>query len=733
MGRRYVAGWYDYREASVCLRQEKNRKVDTFPFPYYFFAENSERSVKLLYEICSTVEKDGKYLRCFCNASSEKRREVATRCENEGIRTYELDVNPINRFLNDIDFEFGEPKILFYDFETDARRGWGSIPEHEVLFVSWASSDGTNGHWLSDGNEKHLLFEFLRVVRKHDLLVAWNGDAYDEIVLKERCLKHNLADKWSVIWQSTNFLDLMLLFKKYYQRDSEGLGIRTSFSLENISQAALGEGKKKGFTVGALNPAKAIVDAFKERPEELVEYGKRDVELMVKLNEKFGHIEFHRILSNLCGRFLSSFTLKAGFLNDAYVLRYGKNRGVRFPTKWGFFADEEEHDKIEGAYVMDPKPGLYHGVSDLDFKSLYPNIMRSLNLSPELKTKKTEGSSLAFNGVRFDTTRKGIFSEIAAELLDLREKYRSKAKQLEAEGHEGSIEHVRSKQMSDACKVLANAMYGILASPHLRFFDPECGEAITVTARSLIQHVISYSRKEGLEAVYSDTDSAFFLCGKEEAEEFAKKVATELDSLLEGRGARPGFIRMDLDSFYERIFFVSKKRYAGIKDTGKIDIKGLEFIRSDRCKLARDLQKRVIDYILLSENPTIEGAMRISDRWKKRLFERKIEVEEIIITKSISKSLSEYKVKLPHVRIAEEMMKNGLEVFEGMKIPYYVVGKKGTLLVKHSGEYNDDYDAAYYWENEVRPPTEAVIEAVFKMKMNDTDELPFKQKNRGKQ
>ena len=719
---RYVAGFYDYRDKCVTLKVEGTSEWVEVDFPHYFFVEG--RPSAELTDMFRLVEMDGKWCRCYVPAPNAERKDLIRKLEGYGIETYEGDVSPINRFMTDNDIEFGDPRILYFDLETDGSAGWDDLAGHRILVIGYHSSvTGKTGHIVAGrraSGEKACIQEFLRLVGEHDLLVAWNGDAYDEPVLKGRVERHGLGDTWSEHWRGVNFLDMMRLFKKYYARDDKGEGVRVSFALDNIAKTVLGRGKEKKPMLtrdGKINPVKAIVDAWQYKPGELAEYCERDVEIMVELEQKLGFVSFHKTLSNLCGRFLSSYTIWAGYLNDAFVLRWGRKNGTRFRTKFTYYDERLSVEQIEGAYVMEPATGMHDGVCDLDFASLYPNIIRTFNISPEVKatTKNSRTGPLAFNGVRFHPTVIGAFPQIVEETLRLRKKHKVRVAELEEQGKDGTLEHLRAKQMSDAYKLLGNTMYGIMASPMLRYYDPECGEAVTSSARACIQHVIARAGVWRLPVLYSDTDSCFLLCQRDQALDFAKEMGPELDRFVQERGGHPGFIRLDLDVVYNRIIFVTKKRYCGVKDTGKLDVKGLEFIRSDGCRYARDMQKRIIEYLLMVEIPTVGKVVELVDQFKKRVYRGKLALDDIVLAQSLGKKLDDYKVSPPHVRIAREMMAQGQEVYAGMKIPYFIVGsEKGQQVVAHAGTFIGQYDADFYWRKKIYPPTQAILEVVFK-------------------
>lgn len=741
----YTSGWYERKGDRVCLSYWSNdvRMIDEVSVDWYFYL--SKKGFRKLRELApEDVEElhtiqEGDFVKCYFTSDWNQRRALLSYCEANGIQTFEMDLNPLNRYLTDNDVQFErEPRILFYDLETDARAGFDHVEQHRILMVGFFSthfdSDGYSigdvqdydDEWALQEAEESVLRNFLGIALQHDLLVAWNGDAYDEQVLRARMKFHKIPT-WEL--RQINFLDQMLLFKKYYQRDASGSGIRTSFSLDNMAQTVLNKGKVKGLTTGVDSPAHAILDAWRYHPQKLIEYCLRDVQLMVEMEHKFNYIESQQVLSNLCGRFLSSWSLKSGYLNDAYVLRYAKRRDIHYPTKMGTFYDENpwaDAEKIEGAYVMEPETGIHNTVCDVDFASLYPNIIRTFNISPETrihkKTKKHTNTSMAVNGAVFDMSQEGIFPQIVTEAMRLRSQYKKEVVELEKREMDGSLEHTKATQLSNAYKVLANTMYGILASKFLRYYDPQCGEAVTKTARACIQLLIAKARASGIKALYSDTDSIFMGCGPKKAESFIYNSKKWMDDFVTETGGNPGYIRLDLDVVYERIVFIRKKGYFGLKSTGKVDVKGLEFVRSDGCKFGRDMQKRIVDYLLYVEKPNAKRAEGLVLAWKERLYGGSVGIDELKITQSLSKSVDEYKVSPPHVKVARQMLEDGDEVYLNMKIPYFlshtekVKGKGKQQIVKHIKHFDGSYDVDSYWDKKVYPMTEKILEIVFSKK-----------------
>ena len=722
----YTCGRYNYFDDTIDLyfwNKLGYRITEQIPFSYYFYISD-EDSLKLernghLMDRVLDCKRDGKYWKIYIESKWSVRKEVISDFQEFGIEPLEGDLTPLNRFLIDNKVKFSEhPRILFYDLETDARSGWDDLENHIILSVAYHGIKGKIQSIISTGEEPReaeygLLSRFLSVVAEHDLLVAWNGEKYDDVVLKAR------AKAWgfNVDWQQVNFLDLMQLFQKYYARDEKGSGVRISYSLDNISRTALGHGKLDTFHTDGKNPAEAIYQAWFKDRDRLVEYNRVDVERMVELDEKFKFIDAHKVLSHLCGRYLSNYCLMMGYLNDAFILKYAKERGIHFPTKYAFFDNENPfvREKIEGAFVMEPITGKHDEVCDLDFASLYPNVIRSFNISLEKKSNSSiAGNAVAANDVYFLNDEPGIFPELVTVAMSKRQEFKKEVARLESIGEEGGLDHRKAKQRSDAFKVLANSMYGILASTRLRYYDSECGEAVTKTARAIILLVIQEAKARGIEVLYSDTDSVFLKCLLIEAEKFSKEMVEVIDKWVESRGGNPGYIRLEVDAEYERIVFVTKKRYFGLKRSGVIDIKGLELVRSDGCRYARELQRRLIDFILFSEGVEQAIAIDMVMSAKQEVYDYTIEKDDLVITTSLTKPPESYKTKPPHVKVCEELLRKGREVFTGMKVPYIVVGRDKTRIkAVHVDEFDGKYDVNYYWKKKIYPPSKRILEKVF--------------------
>ena len=220
-----------------------------------------------------------------------------------------------------------------------------------------------------------------------------------------------------------------------------------------------------------------------------------------------------------------------------------------------------------------------------------------------------------------------------------------------------------------------------------------------------------------------NTDSVAFLMGNQsenQIKEFLKKLNSEL----------PGVMELELENFFKRGLWVTtrggvtgaKKKYALLDKKGKIKIRGFETVRRDWCKLARNVQNKVLNQILKDGNE--KKAIEFVKELIKNIKARKILKEDLMIRTQLKKPISEYKAISPHVIAARKMKEQKIPIEMGGLIEYYVAenknGKKNQLVrdrVKLPEEPGE-YDIGYYLRNQILPAVENIFQ-VFKININE--------------
>lgn len=429
--------------------------------------------------------------------------------------------------------------------------------------------------------------------------------------------------------------------------------------------------------------------------------------------------------------------------------------------------------------------GIARNVHVADFSSMYPSIMLSFNMSPEtkiasgLKGEMPPGTAVApRSGVWFRAAPPGILTKALRHLMAQRKKWQ----QLKASLPPGSEEWHAAARMEGAYKTTINSFYGIIGSPWSRFHDRDIAESTTTTGAWLIERVRAEAEQRGMFVVYIDTDSVFVLGA--EREQFKQFVDWCNESLFPEMLRQQGCgitsdVKLAYEKELERLILVSAKRYAGsfrhykgvtsctcdvVSDKtgktrpgrvsmatfrcedcgkewaannlppvrGKPEIKGLAYKRGDTTKLARELQAKAIDMLIGGlgvhdvGEPTevLEYYHALITSARDHVLNDPLSVEEVKLSKSVSKPLKEYITKAkkgggetlppPHIQVAKVLLERGTNVGEGSRVEYIVSdASMSPMRVLPAADYDGtNVDRYYVWE-QVYAPTQQLLEAAF--------------------
>lgn len=419
-----------------------------------------------------------------------------------------------------------------------------------------------------------------------------------------------------------------------------------SFSLENVAQTLLGEGKDISTPYQRMDEINRM---FAEDKPALARYNLKDCELVTRIFEKTELLKFLLERASVTGLPAD----RNGGSVAAFTHLY-----MPLMHRQGFVAPnlgDKPPQASPGGFVMDSRPGLYESVLVLDYKSLYPSIIRSFLIDPVgliegLKYPDDSDSVEGFRGARFSRTRHCLPS-IVARVSEGRE--------------EAKREH--NAPLSQALKIIMNAFYGVLGSSGCRFFDTRLASSITMRGHQIMRQTRELVEAQGYEVIYGDTDSTFVWLGSAHSQKDASRIGQALvqhvndwwrEHLLTAFGLQSA-LELQYETHFTRFLMPtirgaeegSKKRYAGlvVRSDGSEDMvyKGLETVRSDWSPLARRFQQELYqrifhrqphqDYIRDYVRRTLSG-----------------EFDELLIyRKRLRRRLDDYERNVPpHVRAA---------------------------------------------------------------------------------
>jgi DNA polymerase II len=714
--------------AYVCLfgRLENGESFLTVNYfrPYFFIKEKDLKIALKVenfeYEKCDYKtfdnEKVVKVVLDIPNDVVEIRKELS----EKRIKSYEADIRFVRRFLMDkniqgyidIDGDYeGTDEVDRYYKEPELKRGEGKVdlkvlsmdietsPKDQIYSISVVCGDYKKV--LIDSNKKlkkaisckseeDMLERFFILLQEldPDVITGWNLIDFDLKVIRKRCKKYEILFRFG----KDNGNSRLLIKKGFFESSSmKATGrqiidamdfLRRSFvklddyRLDTAAQHFVGEKKFVEFT----DKGNEIVEMFEKNQQKLVDYNLKDSQLVIDILDKSGILDLTIKRSSLTGLLLSEVSGSIASLDSIYLKKLRK-RG--FVARSVDYNDREE--RIKGGYVMEPKPGIYDNILVLDFKSLYPSLMRTFNIDPLSFGKK---GITAPNGANF-SKEVGIMPEIIKELFKVREDYRKKKDEI------GRY----------AVKILMNSFFGVMASPACRFYNLDLANGITSFAQFFVKKTAEELKKKGYEVIYSDTDSCFVVGGKD-AEKVGKKLEKDMnkfyDKYVKDEYGVKSYLELEYEKCYTKFLMPrlrgkeggAKKRYAGMVK-GKLEITGLEAVRGDWTPLAKKFQVELLVRVFKEENVKNFVSDFIS-KLKKGKFD-----DQLVYTKSIRKPLEEYtKITPPHIRAARKLKK-----FEGRKIKYVLTdkGPEPVDLVKGKLDYK------HYLDKQVKPIAESIL------------------------
>jgi DNA polymerase elongation subunit (family B) len=575
-----------------------------------------------------------------------KKAKATKRYDKEDPNLYEKDVDPKTRILIDLYKESDEvPKthnMVFLDIENVMFNPLTSemIRTAPTSITSIALYDNNSKTYiclildtsgkLNEINdpgkiilpfktEKELLAKFLDVWEVLDptIVTGWNSDFFDmpyiyyrirkvlgqDEVLRLspiRKIKENLQ-LGEIEIGGINHLDYMNLFKKYV--------------VKNEPSYALNEIGLKYVKLGKIIYEGNLDKLFDTDVNKFIEYNIRDVEIIVKIEEKLQFITLTILICHLCHVNYEQIYYST-VLNDGAILTYLKRKGIVSPNKptttnkkikevdigdivksgkyvegelisideqtktgaiqlksgvvkyFPIFSIRRKED-YAGGYIKEPVPGLYEWVIDLDFTSLYPSIIRSLNIGIEtllgrivntgkydnnwtlrdikamdpnteviferitngkeiyqstvaiskiVQLVEEENLLISASGAIFRTDRSSVVCEVLTDWFLKRKEYNKLKKQYGAEGNKDLESFYDRRQ--HAFKIKLNDVYGCYAINGWRYTDGHkfISSGITLTGQRVTQESIRFvnawiNNILGTDlhdyVVTSDTDSLF--------------------------------------------------------------------------------------------------------------------------------------------------------------------------------------------------------------------------------
>lgn len=618
-----------------------------------------------------------------------------------------------------LDIETSYTEHILYSIAVSIRADSGNSESHgnveKIFMVNEAGRDLVEldqaqlEFWP---DEKSLLEAFLHwfASQDPDVVIGWSVVGFDLSFLQQRCDHYKIPftlgrDQQVVSWrtatQSGNkqfalvpgrvVLDgIELLRTATYQFES--------FSLENVSRELLGRGKLV-HDVDAR--AAEIQTMFRDDKYQLARYNLEDCNLV---HDVFAHtnlLEFALERSRLTGLDVDRAGGSVAAFDFLYLPKLHR-QGYVAPV-----VPEDARGGAPGGFVLNSLPGIYSNVIVLDFKSLYPSIIRTFNVDPlALVASQEEANPIpGYKNAYFSRSRV-ILPDIIAALWTARDK--AKRQQLSA--------------MSQAIKIIMNSFYGVLGTPGCRFFDDRLVSSITLRGHEILQTTRDLIEAQGYRVIYGDTDSVFVLIDAPEGQ--VNNIGVHLTNYLndwwqahlEENYQVKSCLEVEFETHFLRFLMPtvrgsevgSKKRYAGVIEQDgqqKLVFKGLETVRSDWSPLAREFQQELYGRVFRNE-PVTDYIREVVSGVKD------LPLRQLVLRKRLRRQLQEYQKNVPpHVRAAR--LADEIRAARGLA-PAYASGGWIEYVMTTSGPEPFAYvrspvDLDFYVARQLSPIADAIL------------------------
>lgn len=598
------------------------------------------------------------------------------------------------------------PSLRVLGFSTIyySREGSPKPERNPVVMISVVTNRGEQKQFLADEsrNDEPVLEAFMNCVESvdPDVIVGYGVNGQDWSYLTERCKKLGLhlridrakTEPHTSVYGHVSLNGRVNLDLADYAEEFPEVKVKTLANLADYLGVMKIENRKIIEDIDFAD----YWDA-QEKRRTLKQFSMDNTRCVMGITEAV--LDFAMQLSSLVGLPLDHVgTATAGSRVEWFLIKSTHKLGELVPRRI-----EQPYRPYAGGLVLQPKPGLHENIAVLDFKSMYPNIMITYNLSPDtyISPKEPEPAGGVYVAPevkhKFRKNPPGFYKEVLSYLIRVRDEIRLKMKELQPKSVEYSVLDARQK----AVKVITNASYGYAGWTGARWYVKPVAEAAAAWGRHTILTAIGMAEKDRLNVVYGDTDSIFVENQPDRIEKLSKDI-----------WKRSG-LEIKPDKVYVRIFFTeAKKRYAGLLPDGRLDIVGMEVVRGDWATIAKTVQEKVLEIILKEQSP--KKAVDFVQRFIYELQQKRVPYRDLVIWKTLSKPAEEYEVRASHVEAAKMLRAKGWELAVGDKIGYVVVGGTGRLYERvkpYMLASYDDVDMEYYVSKQIVPAAARILES----------------------
>lgn len=414
-----------------------------------------------------------------------------------------------------------ELNVLSFDIEACNPKGMPQGDIDPIIMISFSSNQGFRKIFSTKSSsfdfvevlkdEAELLKKFVETIKSEnpDIIIGYNSDVFDFPYIKDRADKLGVSLDLGVDGSQLKFMrrgfgnaavvkgrihvDLYPSMRRNLQLDR--------YTLERVYLELFGENKVD-------IPGDEIYTCWEdggEKLEKLFEYSLDDAVAVTKIGEKMLPLSME--LTRLVGQPLFDVARMAtGQQVEWYLIRKAFEYGDIAPNKPSN-SKFRGRKRIVGGYVKDPVRGLHENIVYFDFRSLYPSIIISKNVSPDTLRDECDEKDCHIApefGYKFLKEPVGFVPSVIGKVLRERVRIKNRMKET-SDAREKQVLNVQQ----EALKRLANSMYGVYGFIRFRWYSIECADSITAWGRDFIKKTMDKAEEFGFKPIYADTDGFY--------------------------------------------------------------------------------------------------------------------------------------------------------------------------------------------------------------------------------
>jgi len=342
---------------------------------------------------------------------------------------------------------------------------------------------------------------------------------------------------------------------------------------------------------------------------------------------------------------------------------------------------EELVESDRGGLIFQPLPGVFPNVAIIDFMSMYPSIIVEYNISPEtVGVEEEDAFEIPEMGIKI-SSREGLVPAALRPMVEKRIKIRRLLRNM---NKNGSC-YIRYKAHKDALKWLCVVAYGRLGFANSTFGRINSHEVVSFIGRKMLLKAKEITESQSFLLIHGYVDSLFICRPDATKEEDFQSLLEEIEQELN--------LPIELEEVYSWMAFLTSKQnpnltvpnlFFGPGTEGEYKIRGLACRREDTPVFIAETQLQILQILAEEKDPNqlknlLPEVLKILQEKMSDLSNRKVPVEELLVTQTLSKELMEYKVPSPAARAANQLQAIGKDIRMGQRIQFlYVKTKQGV-------------------------------------------------------